>query len=93
MNIPQARLGVAVVVIQVLSRTAMKEGIFERGLGERGQALDAQMRQQAFNTVLGQANQDIRNALSANAALRSGLTTGQNLLGLVKGLDLDKQML
>ena len=52
----------------------MKEGILERGLAERGQALDAQMRQQAFNTGLGQANQDISNALAANAALRSGLT-------------------
>ena len=45
------------------TRTAMKEAIFERGVGEQAQALDAQMRQRAFNTGLGQANQDIRNAL------------------------------
>ena len=84
-DIPQARLGSAGGGNARSSRLAMKEGILERGLAESGQALDAQMRQQAFNTGLGQANQDISNALSANAALRSGLTTGQNLLGFGQG--------
>jgi hypothetical protein len=80
-DIPSARLGSAGGGNARSSRLAMKEGILERGLAEQGQALDAQMRQQAFNTGLGQANADISNALSANAGLRSGLSQGQNLLG------------
>ena len=80
-NIPQTRLDAARTGNPRSSRTAMKEAIFERGVGEQAQALDAQMRNRAFTTGLGQANQDIRNALSANAGLRSGLGLGQNLLG------------
>ena len=80
-NIPQTRLEAARTGNPRSSRTAMKEAIFERGVGEQAQALDAQMRQRAFGTGLSQANQDIRNALSANAGLRSGLSQGQNLLG------------
>ncbi len=87
-NIPQTRLDAARTGNPRSSRTAMKEAIFERGVGEQAQALDAQMRQRAFNTGLGQANQDIRNALAANTGLRSGLTTGQNLLGFGQGFGL-----
>tara|TARA_E500000081_G_scaffold118976_1_gene123029 strand:+ start:1099 stop:2130 length:1032 start_codon:yes stop_codon:yes gene_type:complete len=84
-NIPQTRLEAARTGNPRSTRTAMKEAIFERGVGEKAQALDAQLRQGAFNTGLGQANQDIRNALSANAGLRSGLSQGQNLLGFGQG--------
>ena len=80
-DIPNARLNSASGSNARSSRLAMKEGLIERGLAERGQALDASMRQQAFGTGLNQANQDITNALSANTGLRSGLAQGQNLLG------------
>ena len=55
-NIPQTRLDAARTGNPRSTRTAMKEAIFERGVGEQAQALDAQMRQRAFNTGLGQAN-------------------------------------
>ena len=80
-DIPSARLASAGTGNPRSTRLALKEGLLERGLAERGQALDASMRQQAFNTGLSQSNADISNALQANAALRSGLAQGQNLLG------------
>ena len=71
-DIPQARLGAVGGNAMFITIAIKKE--FRKILAERS-SLDAQMRQQAFNTGLGQANQDIRNQLAANAAI--GLTQGQ----------------
>jgi len=80
-DIPNARLQSAGQGNPRSSRLALKEGLLETGLARNAMNLDASMRQQAFNTGLGQANNDISNALRANAGLANALSSGQNLMG------------